>query len=589
MTTPEKSHSYDRQTLSHFWRACMMQRNQAILSLLFPVGAILATVGVPLIIGRAIAGLTQSSDAAMHYVPYLIVIGIAATICNRIGAKALFTLQARTMGYLQQQGFEALMRRSMGFHNNNVGGKLVSDAVDYPSAYATLMDSIYTNLLPFVLILVVGTTVVFVESWQLGLVIAGMSLYALGSTAWTTYSRSDVRRRRQALNKSVISHIADAVVNVPTVKTFAHEKRELSRHQDLNQQLTDVRIEDWRTGASMANTRQAVLTAMQIGFVVLLIRAVSQDPSLLDVGIFAFSFTTTLSTRLMQLHPLMRQLEDGFLNASPMTEIISQQSEIQDSAHAKPLTVSKGAIDLDKVEFQYADTGQVNQVFDKLTLHIKPGEKIGLVGPSGGGKSTFTRLLLRFEDIDSGSISIDKQNIAAVTQESLRQAISYVPQEPLLFHRSVADNIRYGKPGASLEEVQAAAKLAYADDFIQELSDGYETIVGERGVKLSGGQRQRVAIARAILKDAPILVLDEATSALDSESEVYIQKALWQLMEGRTTIVIAHRLSTIQKMDRILVLEDGQIQEQGTHAHLLKRKGTYAMLWNHQSGGFIED
>lgn len=589
MNTSEKTHSYDRQTLVSFWRASMHERNQAIISLLFPIGAILATIGVPLVIGRTIAGLTESSAAAMHYVPYLIAIGLVATICNRIGAKALFTVQARTMGRLQQLAFEALMRRSMGFHNNNIGGKLVSDAIDYPNAYSMLMDSIYTNLIPFVLVLIVGTTVVFVESWQLGLIIAVMSAYALGSTAWTNYVRSGVRRRRQVLQKSVVSHVADSIVNVPTVKTFANEKRELDRHLSLNQRLTDVRIEDWRSGSAMANTRQAVLTAMQVGFVVLLIQAVSKDPALLDVGIFAFSFTTTLSTRLMQLHPLMVQLENGFLNASPMTEIISQQSEIQDVAMAKKLAITKGAIDFDAIEFKYADSEQTNQVFDKLTLHIKPGEKIGLVGPSGGGKSTFTRLLLRFEDIDGGVISVDTQNIAKVTQESLRQAISYVPQEPLLFHRSIADNIRYGKPEASLEEVQAAAKLAYADDFIEALSDGYETIVGERGVKLSGGQRQRVAIARAILKDAPILVLDEATSALDSESEVYIQKALWQLMEGRTTIVIAHRLSTIQKMDRILVLEGGHITEQGSHSQLLKKKGTYSTLWNHQSGGFIED
>jgi ATP-binding cassette subfamily B protein len=589
MDANRKTHSYDRQTLTYFWQACVAHRRQALLALLFPVGAILSTVGVPLVIGRAIAGLTQSTEAAMRYVPYLIVIGILSTIANRIGAKALFTLQAKAMGHLQEQAFQGLMRRSMGFHNNNVGGKLVSDAIDYPSAFSLLMDSIFTNLIPFVLILITGTTIVFIESWQLGLVIAAMSLYALGSTAWTTYTRADVRKRRQALSKTVTGHVADAIVNVPTVKTFAHEERELNHHRDLNRQLTNVRIEDWRTGSSMANTRQAVLTVMQIGFVVLLIKAVGNDPSLLDVGIFAFSFTTTLSVRLMQLHPLMRQLEDGFLNASPMTEIISQQSEIQDIPNAKRLKASKGAIDLKNVEFQYADSGLVNQVFDKLNLAIKPGEKIGLVGPSGGGKSTLTRLLLRFEDIDGGTISIDKQNIAKVTQESLRQAISYVPQEPLLFHRTVADNIRYGKPDASLEEVQAAAKLAYADEFIQELSEGYDTVVGERGVKLSGGQRQRVAIARAILKDAPLLILDEATSALDSESEVYIQQALWQLMENRTTIVIAHRLSTIQKMDRILVLENGRITEQGSHAQLLKRKGTYATLWNHQSGGFMED
>ncbi len=212
-----------------------------------------------------------------------------------------------------------------------------------------------------------------------------------------------------------------------------------------------------------------------------------------------------------------------------------------------------------------------------------------MVGPSGGGKSTLSRLLLRFEDIQSGQITIDGQNISAVTQISLRQAVAYVPQEPLLFHRSILENIAYGKPEATLAAVHTAAQKAYARDFIETLPAGFETVVGERGVKLSGGQRQRVAIARAILKDAPLLVLDEATSALDSESEKVIQQALWELMEGKTAIVIAHRLSTIQRLDRIIVLDGGKIVEDGTHAELLKHKGLYARLWAHQSGGFIEE
>lgn len=585
----EKNRSYDRQTFRNFWDACLLQKRLAALALLFPVGAILSTVGVPLIIGRIIASLSTEPSSATQYIPYLLVVGILGVGCNRIGAQALFTLQAKVMGYLQEQAFQGLIRRSMGFHNNNIGGKLVSDAIDYPQAYAMLMDSLYTNLLPFALILVCGSAVVFIESWQLGLVIAGMSAYALGATYWTTVRRAHVRRRRQELGKEVTGHVADAIVNVPTVKTFAHENRELERHKQLNQQLTDVRIEDWRVGAGMGNTRMAILMALQIGFILLLIREVSRNPSLLDIGIFAFSFITTLSTRLMHLHPLMRQIEDGFLNASPITEILSRQPEIKDVPNASKLKVTTGALELQDVNFHYADADQSSHVFDQLSLRIKPGQKIGLVGPSGGGKSTLTRLLLRFEDIESGSILIDGQNIAEVTQESLRQSIAYVPQEPLLFHRSVAENISYGKPDATIEEIQHAAKLAYADDFITALPNGYDTIVGERGVKLSGGQRQRIAIARAILKDAPILILDEATSALDSESEVYIQDALWRLMQSRTAIVIAHRLSTIQKMDRIVVLEDGKITEEGTHQQLLKHKGTYAKLWAHQSGGFIDD
>jgi ATP-binding cassette subfamily B protein len=349
-----------------------------------------------------------------------------------------------------------------------------------------------------------------------------------------------------------------------------------------------MRLNDWGLAATKGSNRVAMLLIMQAVFVVVAYKLVQNDPSLLGVGIFAFTFTITLSNRLFDINNLMRNVEDGFLLASPMVEYMQQQPEINDRPGAKPLKAKKGAIDLHNVTFNYQDENTEQTVFKNLNLSIKPGEKIGLVGPSGGGKTTLTRLLLRFEDIDAGTIGIDSQDIAHVTQDSLRKFISYVPQEPLMFHRSIRENIAYGNPEATDNEILRAAKAAHAADFIDSLPAGYNTIVGERGVKLSGGQRQRIAIARAILKNAPILILDEATSALDSESEVLIQDALWQLMQKRTAIVIAHRLSTIQKMDRILVLENGTITEQGTHKELLKKKGTYAMLWGHQSGGFID-
>lgn len=271
-----------------------------------------------------------------------------------------------------------------------------------------------------------------------------------------------------------------------------------------------------------------------------------------------------------------------------MTEILLENKEITDTSHAKNLKVSKGAINVDAIDFAYSDAKDEG-IFTKLSLSIPGGQKVGIVGPSGGGKSTLTRLLLRFDDVTDGAITIDGSNVREVAQESLRKSISYVPQEPLLFHRSIKENIAYGKPDASMTEIEAAAKRAYADIFIEKLPNKYDTIVGERGVKLSGGQRQRIAIARAILKDAPILILDEATSALDSESEAYIQRALTSLMKKRTAIVIAHRLSTIQKMDRIIVLDEGAIVEDGTHKQLAKQNGLYATLWAHQSGGFIEE
>jgi len=259
--------------------------------------------------------------------------------------------------------------------------------------------------------------------------------------------------------------------------------------------------------------------------------------------------------------------------------------EIKDVSNASDLVVAKGAISWNKVQFEYG----TNAVFDNFELSIKPGQRIGLVGPSGAGKTTFVSLLLRQHDIDSGDILIDGQNISQVTQDSLRENIAVVPQEPLLFHRTIRENIAYGKPDATDEEIIAVAQKAQAHDFIMQLETGYDTLVGERGIKLSGGQKQRVAIARAMLKDAPILVLDEATSALDSESEVEIQKALEILMEGKTVIAVAHRLSTLRKMDRILVLETGKIVEDGSHDELTQSGGTYQRLWEHQAGGFLQE
>jgi ATP-binding cassette subfamily B protein len=274
-------------------------------------------------------------------------------------------------------------------------------------------------------------------------------------------------------------------------------------------------------------------------------------------------------------------------DAKEMTDILESDTHITNHGN-QPLAVKAGQIKLKNVTFTH-DEGEGATLFNDFSMTVHSGEKIGLVGSSGSGKTTLTKLLLRLADIDNGEILIDGQNIANVTQESLREHVAYVPQEPLLFHRTIRENIAYGKPDASDEEIEVAAKKAGALQFIRELKDGFDTLVGERGVKLSGGQRQRIAIARAILKDSPILILDEATSALDSESEKLIQQSLETLMKDRTSIVIAHRLSTIAKLDRIIVLDNGKIIEDGTHKTLLAKNGMYAKLWKRQSGGFIEE
>ena len=582
--------SLDKQTLNIFWRTTLQaKRRYRLLALLYPAGQIFIYMLAPLFIGKTLASLTQTNGDPWRFLPYFIAAAVIGTIFNRYGFSNMLRTQAETMGRLQTMALEVLLKRSTGFHNNNIGGKLVSDALDYPVAFSLLSGAFLVDMAPFLIVLLSGTVLIFLQSWVLGLTIASMAILAIGSGIYESNRRSGMRARRQISSKAVTAHLADTVVNIPTVKTFAGEDREMQNHLQLNDKLLDLRMRDWVSGAMGGNRRIAMLFIMQLVFLLAAIHQVQQNPDLLGLSIFGFSFSVMLSNRLFEVSSMLRNIEDGLLQAQPMTEIIMQDVEILDKPGAKELKTTHGAIDLINVNFEYRDSDNSQSVFNGLNLSVKPGERIGLVGPSGGGKSTLTRLLLRFDDINSGQIMIDGQNIADVTQTSLRQNISYVPQEPLMFHRSIHDNIAYGHPNASTKDIKSAAKAAHASDFIDELPKGYDTIVGERGVKLSGGQRQRVAIARAILKDAPILVLDEATSALDSESEVFIQDALWKLMQGRTALVIAHRLSTIQRMDRIIVLDKGQIVEQGTHKQLLQNKGLYAKLWKHQSGGFLED
>ncbi len=583
-----KKQNIDRSTIRTFWQVGSQNKRELWLALLHPVGVICLSIIVPLFIGKILATLANPAADPMHYVPYFIVSAIIGVVCNRIGFAALMSYQAKTMSQLQKMALDGLLKRSTGFHSNNVGGKLVSDAMDYPAAFGLLSNAFFINLIPFVIILLVGSAIVLSESWLLGLVTLAMAAYALGTGIFQSFKRAPIRAARLKVTKEVTSHLADTILNVQTVKMFARETPELQTHTELNRTLRDMRLRDWKLAAEMGNTRIAVLLAIQLVFVLIAIHIVRGDPALLGIGIFTFSFSIMLNNRLFEINVLLRSVEDGLLQASPMTKILLGEPEIQDKPGAGTLKVTEGSIELQDINFAYEGNDK-HAVFTGLSLSVKPGEKVGLVGPSGGGKSTLTRLMLRFDDLNGGKISIDGNDIAAVTQKSLRNAVSYVPQEPLLFHRSIRENVAYGNPDASLAEIKNAAALAHADEFIEELTNGYDTVVGERGVKLSGGQRQRVAIARAILKDAPILILDEATSALDSESEVLIQDALWQLMKDRTAVVIAHRLSTIQKMDRIVVLDNGTIVETGTHRELLKQKGLYAKLWAHQSGGFIEE
>ncbi|WP_130930058.1 ABC transporter ATP-binding protein [Pseudomonas sp. Sample_20] len=388
---------------------------------------------------------------------------------------------------------------------------------------------------------------------------------------------------------SMTGRIADAYTNITTVKLFSHSKREAHFARAAMEDFKLTGFRQMRLVSQFEIVNQALVVALILGAGGYALWLWHQG----EVGTGAVAAITAMALRINGMsHWIMWQMTSLFENIGTVQDgmaTLTSGPKVQDAPDAKVLEPAGGEVIFDNVSFNY--NGE-RQVLDGLTLHIRPGEKIGLVGRSGAGKSTLINLLLRFYDVDRGEIRIDGQNIAEVTQDSLRSVIGMVTQDTSLLHRSIRDNIAYGRPDATDEDIHRAAVNAQADGFISQLSDkqghsGYDTLVGERGIKLSGGQRQRIAIARVMLKNAPILLLDEATSALDSEVEVAIQESLDEMMQGKTVIAIAHRLSTIAAMDRLIVMDEGRIIEQGTHAQLLEKNGTYARLWQHQSGGFL--
>ena len=560
-------------------------------ALFIPVATTCLTVIIPLFLSLIVQSLvTQPSNLTpVYYMMGGILLASITTIAlNDRGFRWLFDHEEYITTRLTKRAVDHLLSRSHSFFADHRVGSLTGDVIAFTRSYLTIMDAVFLQMINIVVNFVASLIIIAFLSPILLIPLAALTLAIALLSARALTKRAPLRNERKRLQSHLNGTVADILGNSLLVRIFARPDEEVRSAVDERNVIDIIAHKEVAIIQREANIRYVVLFSFQLGTMALAIWLFSHQAISIAALIFAVTYLGRITGSLFNITGFIRQIEQGFLDAAPITKIMLENVEVKDAAGAKELKVTEGKVEYKSVGFHYSDN-EKDYVFNNMTLAVPAGQRIGLAGHSGGGKTTFSQLLLRFSDLQKGEILIDGQDISKVTQASLHKNIAYVPQDPFLFHRTLRENIAYGKPDASDDEVRNAAKKAHAMEFIDKLPKGLDTVVGERGVKLSGGQRQRVAIARAILKDAPILVLDEATSALDSESEKLIQASLSELMKGRTAIVIAHRLSTIAKLDRIVVLEEGKIIEDGPHSKLLSQKGTYANLWSHQSGGFIDE
>lgn len=581
-----------KKTIAIFREEVVPERKRLLIAaVMVPSQHFLYIVLTPLLIGFFAQSLIQHPQDTMTplwLAGALALAGIGSIIFGRIGFINLFNHDERMTSRLLERAMNDLLKHSHTFFANSKVGALAGDANNFSRSYMMVMDSLFLQASPIVVSYITSLVIVaFIAPIMLPILLL-LTVLIVWNALYSFSLRAKYRNERKELMSKLFGNTADVLGNQTLVRMFGRSSNEVKGLTKQRRKIEDLAASEITIAENGAGSRLAILFVFQIATLLICMYLISHSLLSIAALIFIITYLGRITNSMYSINSVIRTLEQAFIDSAKVTEIIYKTPEVRDIPHAATMKVKDASIEFKNVEFSYEEARE-QIVFKNLNLSIKSGQSIGLVGRSGGGKSTLTHLLLRYMDIDKGHILIDGQDIAMVTQNSLRDNIAYVPQDPYLFHRSLRDNIAYGKPDATDAQIIAAARQAYALEFIDKLPNGLDTIVGERGVKLSGGQRQRIAIARAILKDAPILLLDEATSALDSESEIYIKQALEQLMKNRTSIVIAHRLSTIAKLDRIIVLDKGKIVEDGSHSELLKRNKIYGKLWNHQSGGFLEE
>lgn len=536
--------------------------------------------------------ISRDFDKVDTYVWQILLQAVGFGILWFISSLAITRNGVVSGAYIQEKALSSYLSKDYEFYGSTYLGALSSQAIRLRQALVNEYNIVFFLMVPKqVVVIAGGILVIGFYSIPLAAITLVTMAAVLSFTILSGRWRLKWRRQVSDEENAVAGSVSDALTHAPAVKSFASEKHEVERlRKSLKPWQRTQRI-SWLTSVP-ADIGRYLLVATATALLLVATASMYKDGTIsLVIVTLVQLYVIKMIAATVDINEIVKTYESAMGGAYQPVITMMTPTTVNDMPDATELLdTAEYSVSFNDVTFHYNEALSGVAAIRDLDLQIKPGEKIGLVGYSGSGKSTLTKLLLRYVDLkpDDGQIEVAGQDIRSLKQNSLREHITYVPQEPILFHRSVYENIAYGRPGASRKDILEAAKLAHVDEFVQDLPQKYDTLVGERGVKLSGGQRQRVVIARAILKHAPIIVLDEATSALDSESEKLIQDALWKLMKQRTALVIAHRLSTIQRMDRIVVMDKGEIAQVGTHEELLKdSKGIYAQLWKHQSGGYI--
>jgi ATP-binding cassette subfamily B protein len=548
------------------------------------VGLTLAAIGfdlsMPWASGRLVDAVSHGPshpDPAWRAWAIFVGVYLAFSVIRNIAMRFLIPMSANNMKDMTDEAFARVQSFSADWHADTFAGATVRRLTRAMWGYDTVTDAALIWFGPAAIVLS-GLCIMMAVRWPLVGAFAAVVavLYVVSNVVLTSLYARPANLRSVALDSRIGGALADSISSNATVKAFGAEPREEARVAGVTEMWRKATIKTWNRFTNLWLWHNLLLVILQAGLTGLLLRQWMAGRA--SAGDIAFAITSfmLMTGYLRNIGDNIRMAQRGLDDAEDVARYATMSPQVTDAPQAKPFRADLGEIVFDRVTFRYKSAEA--PLYDHFTLRIAPGERVALVGPTGAGKSTFVKLIQRLYDIQEGQILIDGQDIATVSQGSLRRAIAVVPQDPALFHRALADNISYARPDATADEIVLAAKRARADEFIARLPLGYKTLVGERGVKLSGGERQRAAIARAFLADAPILVLDEATSSLDVETERQVQAAMEELMVGRTTIVIAHRLSTIRGADRILVFENGRVVEEGRHADLVKQGGAYARL-----------